>query len=121
MLRVLVVEDDTNLREMVEEWLILEKYTVVTCETGQEAIEQLCMLRFDILLLDWHLSDGTGIEILKHYRKSQGKGIVLMLTGSTTQAEREYAIKEGADGYMSKPFKLTDLSQTLQRLVAGQA
>jgi DNA-binding response OmpR family regulator len=120
MLRILVVEDDTNLREMVCEWLIHEKFTVVSCETGAEAVEQMMLLRFDVLLLDWHLGDCTGIDLLTQYRQHQGKGVVLMLTGSTTNAEREEALKKGANGYMIKPFKLNELSQTIAYLLAGQ-
>jgi DNA-binding response OmpR family regulator len=118
MLRILVVEDDNNLREMVCEWLIHEKFTVVSCETGAEALEQMALLRFDVLLLDWHLEDCTGIDLLTQYRSHQGQGRVLMLTGSTTVAEREEALRKGANAYMSKPFKLGELSQTIAKLLA---
>ena len=119
MPRVLVVEDDENLRDLVQEWLILEKYTVVSCSSGLEAIEQLSMLNFDIVLLDWHLLDVNGIDVLKKYRASGGRAPVLMLTGSTTISEREEALKAGANTYMSKPFKLSELSANLVQLLAG--
>lgn len=120
MPRILVVEDDNNLREMVCEWLIHENFTVISCETGAEALEQMALLPFDVLLLDWHLQDCTGIDLLVQYRRHQGQAVILMLTGSTTRAEREEALKNGADGYMSKPFKLGELSQTIAKLLAAR-
>jgi DNA-binding response OmpR family regulator len=119
--RVLVVEDDSNLKDMLTEWLILKGYTVAACEGGEEAMEQLSMINFDVILLDWHLTDCTGIDLLRAYRSRGGKAIVLMLTGSTTQAEREEALASGATAYMIKPFKLPELSLTIERLLAGTA
>jgi len=121
MPRVLVVEDDENLRDLIQEWLILEKYTVVSCASGLEAVEQLSMLTFDIILLDWHLIDLNGIDVLKKYRAAGGASPVLMLTGSTTMAEKAEALKAGANNYMSKPFKLSELSANLVQLMAGRA
>ena len=119
MPRILLVEDDENLRDMVQEWLIFEKYTVACCGSGLEAIEQLSVLSFDIILLDWHLNDVDGIDVLKKYRAAGGAAPVLMLTGSTTLAQREEALVAGANSYLSKPFKLRDLSANLTQLLAG--
>jgi len=118
MPRVLIVEDDENLRDMIQEWLIFEKYTVVACSSGYEAIEQLQLLTFDVILLDWHLTDITGIEVLKTYRAADGKAPVLLLSGSTTQAEKQQALAAGASNYLTKPFKLAELSANLSQLVS---
>jgi two-component system response regulator AtoC len=77
------------------------------------------MLSFDIILLDWHLSDINGIDVLRKYRAGGGNAPVLMLTGSTTLAEKEEALSSGANSYMSKPFKLKELSDNLIELLAG--
>ena len=118
MARVLIVEDDPNLREMIEEWLIFEKYTVSACGSGIEAIEQLDALRFGCIILDWHLGDMTGIDILKKYRQAGNKTPVMMLTGSNHKADRDLALASGADAYISKPFKLHELSHVLGKLIA---
>ena len=119
MARILLVEDDENLRDLVEEWLVFEKYTVVACASGLEAVEQLSMLDFDCVMLDRHLTDINGIEILTRLR-AEGKTVpVIMLTGSNSAAERKQGLEAGASAYISKPFKLNELSGELARLVAA--
>jgi OmpR-family two-component system manganese-sensing response regulator len=118
MARVLIVEDDENLREMIEEWLIFEKYTTSACGSGVEAIEHLDAGRFDCVILDWHLGDMTGIDILNKFRAGGGITPIMMLTGSNHKADRDLAMASGADTYICKPFKLHEISLALQELIA---
>jgi len=121
MARILIVEDDDNLRDMVREWLVFEKHTVAAVGTGMEAMEQLSVLQFDAILLDWHLEDMYGIDVLKKFRSSGGTTPVLVLTGSAGPEDRAKAIEAGATGYVRKPFKLQELSTTIADLIAGNS
>jgi DNA-binding response OmpR family regulator len=116
--RILLIEDDENLRDLVEEWLVFEEYAVVSCSSGAQGIENLDMLSFDAIILDWHLGDMSGLDILRRYRERGGRTPVMMLTGNNTGAERDQAMKAGANHYISKPFKLDQLSMAVANLVA---
>ncbi|NJL70989.1 MAG: response regulator transcription factor [Candidatus Competibacteraceae bacterium] len=72
MSTILLVEDDENLRETVHDWLHFEKYRVETAADGLEAMEQLSVNHFDLIVLDWHLPHLDGIDVLKRYREGGG-------------------------------------------------
>ncbi|MBU6452210.1 MAG: response regulator transcription factor [Cyanobacteria bacterium REEB67] len=116
--RILLIEDDENLRDLVSEWLVFEEYAVVSCSSGAEGVENLSMLGFDGVILDWHLGDMSGLDILRKYRAGGGQTPVMMLTGNNTGAERDQALKAGANHYISKPFKLDQLSRAVADLVS---
>ena len=118
MATILVVEDDEHLRVLMEEWLILEKYSVVACCTGQEALERLKALYFDAIVLDWHLPDTTGPEVLRKYRASGGTSPVFLLTGSSGKTDKQEALDAGATDFLHKPFKLSKLSAILAEQIA---
>jgi DNA-binding response OmpR family regulator len=117
---VLLVEDDESLRDLLHEWLTFEGYTVASCGTGQEAFEQLRTVAFDIIILDWNLAGINGIDILIKYRAAGGESPVLMLTGSTSKAQKQEALAAGATSFMRKPCDLVELVATLAQLVAGE-
>jgi len=121
MARVLIVEDDDNLRDMVREWLVFEKHTVTAVGSGMEALEQLSVLIFDVVLLDWHLEDMYGIDVLKKFRSGGGTTPVLVLTGSTGPEDKDRAMEAGASGYVRKPFKLQELSTTIADIISEQS
>lgn len=117
MSTILIVEDDENFRNLIVEWLTFEKHSVSACSTGEEALQQLNAQTFDLVVLDGHLPDMTGVEVLKKYRSSGGERPVLMLTGSTQKAEKQEALNAGASDFVQKPFKLQALSDVMNNLI----
>ncbi|HMX47172.1 MAG TPA: response regulator [Candidatus Obscuribacter sp.] len=114
---ILLVEDDENLRETVHDWLCFEKYRVETAADGLEAMEQLSVNSFDLIVLDWHLPHLDGIDVLKRYRESGGATPVLLLTGMTDASQRDKGISAGANSYVKKPFQLAELSKEIKKLL----
>ncbi len=114
MANLLVVEDDENLRQTVQDWLIFEKYTVEVATSGPDALEQLSMNVFDLIILDWFLPDINGIDVLKRYRAAGGRTPVLMLTGQDSKDARQVGLDAGANSYLKKPFKLQELSAQIR-------
>ncbi|HEY9681006.1 MAG TPA: response regulator [Oculatellaceae cyanobacterium] len=114
---ILIVEDDDNFRDLIVEWLTFEKHNVKACSTGEEALQQLNAQNFDLVVLDGHLPDMKGVEVLKRYRSSGGERPVLMLTGSSQKSERQEAIDAGASDFVQKPFKLQMLSDRMKELI----
>lgn len=119
MSTILLVEDDENLRETVHDWLRFEKYRVETAADGLEAMEQLSVNNFDLIVLDWHLPHLDGIDVLKRYREGGGVTPVLLLTGMTDSSQRTHGLNAGANSYLRKPFQLSELSKEIKKLIGA--
>lgn len=107
--RVLVVEDERKTREAVAEGLRLEGWRVSTAETAREAIESNDHEPFDLVVLDWMLPDGDGIEVLRHVRRLGQSTTVLILSARSTLNDRVIGLDCGADDYLPKPFAFAEL------------
>jgi OmpR-family two-component system manganese-sensing response regulator len=115
--KILLVEDDPSLSETVSQWLMFEGHMVECAFTGPEAIEQLRFDRFDIVVMDWHIPDLTGLEVCKQFRSTGGTTPILMLSGNDGAADRQEGLKSGASDYLKKPFQLKELSARLAKLL----
>ncbi|MDX1989615.1 MAG: response regulator transcription factor [Candidatus Obscuribacter sp.] len=118
MAKVLVVEDDEQLRSLVAELLKSEKHTVDTADDGISARILLGNSHYDLLILDWNLSDQTtGIDIIKEHRAGGGNTPILMLTGKTDYDDRETGLDSGADDYLCKPFHPREFGARVRALL----
>lgn len=107
--RVLVVEDEQKTRESLAEGLQLEGWTVLATASGSEALERISGDPVDLVVLDWMLPEGNGIEFLRELR---GRGFqipVLMLTARSSLSDRIAGLDSGADDYLVKPFAFAEL------------
>ncbi len=116
MAKVLVVEDDEFLQELLAECIETCDHSVVKAGTGKDALEQIAGDEFDVILLDWQLPDMEGISILEQYRSSDGKAKVVMLTGMRDKAEEVKRL--GADEFLAKPFKMHEILNVLEKVTS---
>ena len=107
--RLLIVDDDPELRHFLRTELEIEGYSCAEAATGQQALVQLRESRWDLLLLDWTLPDFSGVEICRRLRGSDDQTPVLMLTARDDVRERVEALDAGADDYLTKPFSIEEL------------
>ncbi|MCA9802889.1 MAG: response regulator transcription factor [Cyanobacteria bacterium HKST-UBA02] len=121
MAKILVVEDDRLLLDLVDEWLTDQHHLVETADNGRQAFELLCTFEYDIVLLDWDLPELSGIEILKAFRERGGATPVLMLTKKGSIDEKEAGFDSGTDDYLTKPFDLKELSARVGALLRRPA
>jgi DNA-binding response OmpR family regulator len=117
MAKILLVEDDLEVCEVVSDWLVDEHYTIDVVNSGSEAIERLRFDKYDVLIFDWQLPDLTGIEICKRFRSKGGTTPVLMLTGKSEITDKETGLDAGADDYLTKPFHPRELSARVRALL----
>jgi DNA-binding response OmpR family regulator len=117
MAKILFVEDDTGLAEMVVEWLTFERHNVEVVHNGKEGFERLQLGSFDVVILDRQLPEMTGLEILKEHRAEGGTTPILMLTGMNTVTDKEAGLDTGADDYLTKPFSVKELSARIRALL----
>lgn len=107
--RILLVEDEENLLEVVKLNLELEGYLVTTSTNGKDALAKASDPELDLILLDVMLPEMDGFEICKRLRDKGIQTPVLFLTAKGTSEDRITGLKLGADDYLVKPFHLEEL------------
>ncbi len=117
MAKILLVEDDLDLRQIVEDWLRHDHHLIETATKGDEAMELIGIYPYDLIILDWQLPVYDGIRILKKFRQDGGKTPVLMLTGQDLAEQIEHGLDSGADDYLTKPFHMKELSARVRALL----
>lgn len=120
-MRILLVEDEENIRDVVKLNLELEKYEVVATGNGREAIKLFHEQHFDLLLLDVMLPDVNGFQICEQVRLTNMEVPVIFLTAKETANDRITGLKMGADDYLTKPFNLEELLLRIQNLLKRTA
>lgn len=117
--RILVVEDETDIRELIVLHLSREGHRVEACGNGLEAMRQLESQEFDLIVLDWMLPDKSGLEILKDLRRTLGHEAVavLMVTAKGANSDLVMGLENGADDYLVKPFELSVLMARARALL----
>tara|TARA_B100000315_G_scaffold255950_1_gene300660 strand:+ start:12567 stop:13256 length:690 start_codon:yes stop_codon:yes gene_type:complete len=113
--RVLVVDDDEDLRQMLAEQLEIHKeYITDGVENGAEAIEKTKNQYYDMILLDVGLPDMDGREACRVMRRNGVKSPIIMLTGTGTDADTILGLDAGANDYVTKPFRIGVLMARLR-------
>jgi two-component system OmpR family response regulator len=122
-MRLLLLEDDELLGDGLREFLRLEGHVVDWCRSLHEA-QALRGEPFDVLLVDWQLPDGSGLEWLRARRSRGDAAPALMLTARDLLQHRIEGLDGGADDYLVKPFAPEELAarlRAMQRRLAGSA
>lgn len=107
--RLLIVDDDPELRNFLTTELRVEGYSCDEAATGQQALGQIRSQPWDLILLDWTLPDFSGVEVCRRMRQGGISTPVLMLTARDEVRERVEALDSGADDYLTKPFSIEEL------------
>jgi two-component system, OmpR family, response regulator MprA len=115
--RLLVVEDDPQVRAMLTRALRYEGFEVVAACDGAEAVASLRASRPDLLLLDLLLPDADGIELCGRLRADGDPLPILMLTARDTVTDRVAGFEAGADDYLVKPFSTAELVARVRALL----
>jgi response regulator RpfG family c-di-GMP phosphodiesterase len=115
--RVLVVDDEPTIREMLADFLELEGYRVATAEDGVAALAALDGNRFDLVLTDMKMPRMGGITLVEQLRKHAPSTVAVIMTGFGTVETAIDAMKRGAYDYVLKPFKLEEVLQVVERAV----
>ena len=121
--RILLVEDDPRLAEMLSEYLGQAGFHITVAALGAAALERLSDAQFDAIVLDLMLPDMDGLDLCREVR-AKSDTPVLMLTGRGDAVDRIVGLELGADDYLPKPFQprelLARLRAILRRRVRGQ-
>ncbi len=108
-MRILVVEDEKKINDIIVKTLKQEKYGVDSCFDGEEALDYIFSVEYDIILLDIMLPKKNGFEVMESMRKKGIKTPVLFLTARDQIEDRVKGLDLGADDYLIKPFAFEEL------------
>lgn len=118
--KVLIIDDNANMRETLADILEEKGYEVVTARTAQEGTQAARESFFNIALIDINLPDKTGIELLKEFRSAYPSRINIMVTASGTLKHAVDALNLGADAYVLKPIDFIKLYQIMKECLGKQ-
>ena len=117
MMRILLVEDEENIRDVVKLNLEMEDYEVVATGSGKDALKYTKEQHFDLLILDVMLPEVDGFQICEQIRLTNMDVPIIFLTAKDTAQDRITGLKKGADDYLTKPFNLEELLLRVQNLI----
>ncbi len=117
---ILVVDDERSLREFLTILLEQEGYTVTTADSVQSGIGHLDRGRFDLVMCDLKLPDGSGLDVLAHASARQLPTPFIIITAHTTPQHALEALRAGAAEYLSKPFNVDDLKIILRKVLSSR-
>ena len=115
-LKVLLVDDEEDIIEVIRDRLEAYGFTVMTAGTGVEALRTLSMERFDGVFLDVKMPEMGGIEALEEIRKKDQKIPVILITSSSTRESAIEALAKGANDFVLKPFEWQELKGKIERV-----
>jgi two-component system alkaline phosphatase synthesis response regulator PhoP len=116
-MRILLVEDEENIRDVVKLNLELEGFEVVVSDNGKEAVHLFKTQHFDLLILDVMLPEMNGFDMCEQVRLTNTEVPIIFLTAKDSSQDRIIGLKKGADDYLTKPFTLEELLLRVQNLL----
>ena len=109
-MKILIVEDEPALRELIQRSLEKERYIVEVASNFDTAIEKVEMYDYDCILLDIMLPGGNGLDLLRHLKDLRKKENVIVISAKDSLEDKILGLELGADDYLSKPFHLAELN-----------
>jgi DNA-binding response OmpR family regulator len=116
--KLLCVDDDADTCEMLSVAWGRSKYELTLAQTYAEALSRALEGDYDIILLDSHLPDGSGIELCKEIREADQQTPILFYSADAQSAHIEEALEAGATTYLKKPLAPDDVEQEIEKLLS---
>lgn len=116
-MKILVIEDDNELREIISRSLTAERYVVEIAATYREARQKALGYEYDCILLDIMLPDGNGLKILSEMKRNDKDVNVIILSAKDSLDDKVEGLNLGADDYLPKPFHLAELHARIKSVL----
>ena len=116
-MKILIIEDEAELREVLTRSLTAERYVVETAATYREARSKAMIYHYDCLLLDIMLPDGNGLDLLRALTEAGRRTNVIILSAKDSIDDKVTGLDLGADDYLPKPFHLAELHARLKSVL----
>ncbi len=116
-MKILVVEDEQNLRETIVDFLGVEGYICEQSETIRSGSEKLDLYEYDCMLVDIGLPDGSGFELIKSLKERHPQTGIIVISARNSLDDKIEGLDLGADDYIAKPFHLTELNSRIKSVL----
>lgn len=120
MMKLLIVEDDQDLRSALKEGLELSGYAIDQAENGEEALFKYQTEAYDLMILDLNLPERDGFQVLEKIRTTDLEFKVLILSARTQAEDKVRGLDVGANDYLTKPFEFIELEARIRNLLRRQ-
>lgn len=114
---ILIVEDNPNMSSLLEEMLEVFDYKSVRADSGQEALEIMKSQKFAMVITDLRMPNMTGLELLKNVKTSNPEIPVVLISGYSLKEVDSDPNTPKPDGFLSKPFLMSDIEKLLNTLL----
>jgi DNA-binding response OmpR family regulator len=114
--KILIIEDDNSIREMVADYLKKEGFTIYTAENGEDGVIKFMRDTYDLVLLDIMMPKLDGIEVMKIIREKSAVPILLM-SAKDTDVDMAIGLGLGADDYIAKPFSMIEITARIKAAI----
>jgi excisionase family DNA binding protein len=104
--RVLIVDDEATIRDLLSKTLALAEYNVDLASDGRTALERLRIIPYDLLITDLKMPGVDGLAVIREARRLKADIPVIIITGFSTEASAIEAVNLGVSGYLTKPFRV---------------
>jgi DNA-binding response OmpR family regulator len=116
-MKILIIEDNVQLRETMTEFLERERYLVETAATYSDAADKVADYDYDCILMDVMLPDGNGLRLLEELHRLGKQGNVIVVSARDAIEDKIEGLELGADDYLAKPFHLAELAARIKSVV----
>jgi len=116
-MKVLVIEDEKELSDSICAYLANEQFICERALDFHSAVEKISLYEYACIILDINLPDGNGLEILRELKKGNKLDGVLIISARNSLDDKVFALKAGADDYLTKPFHLPELSARVAAII----
>ena len=117
MTKILLVEDDPNLGQILREYLELKGFDSILCRDGEEGMEAYQANKFDLCILDVMMPKKDGFTMAREIRKMDQQTPIIFLTAKSMKEDTIEGLKIGADDYLTKPFSMEELILRIQAIL----
>lgn len=116
-MKILIIEDEPDLRELIQISLQKERYLVETASSFRTAIQKIEDYDYDCVLLDIMLPDGNGLDLLEKLKEMNKQENIIIISAKDSLDDKVRGLELGADDYLPKPFHLSELSARIRSVV----
>ena len=116
-MKILLVEDEKELRDTVKTFLMKEKFVVECAEDYPTAVSKINDYDYDCILLDIMLPGGSGLSVLAKLKKLRKQDSVIIISAKNSIEDKVEGLELGADDYLAKPFHLAELNARIKSLL----
>ena len=116
-MKLLIIEDDNSLREIMQRALTTEGYVVETAKNFMEAEDKIAGYSYDCIMLDIMLPDGNGLKLLEHIKNLDKGDRVIIISAKDSLDDKIAGLDLGADDYLAKPFYMAELSARIKSVL----